>query len=117
MAEWLATVHLGLNEMSARHPFLFYGTDWLVFAHIVIAVAFIGPIRDPIKNEWVIEFGIIACIMIFPMVAISAPIRGIPFFWAIIDCSFGAIGLLPLWGARVLTKRLVEIEQNAKDAG
>jgi hypothetical protein len=32
------------------HPWLAYGTDWLAFAHIVIAVFFIGPFVDPVQN-------------------------------------------------------------------
>ena len=83
-----------------------YGTDWLAFAHIVIAVAFIGPLRDPVKNIWVIEFGIIACIMIFPLALIAGPIRGIPFYWRLIDCMFGAIGIVPLMIVHRLIKQI-----------
>jgi hypothetical protein len=32
---------------SGAYPFLAYGTDWLAFAHIVIAVFFIGPLVKP----------------------------------------------------------------------
>jgi hypothetical protein len=46
-----------LNPRTRRYPFLAYGTDWLAFAHIVIAVAFIGPYIDPVRNKWVITFG------------------------------------------------------------
>ena len=28
-----------------------YGTDWLAFAHITIAVAFLGPLKDPVRNR------------------------------------------------------------------
>jgi hypothetical protein len=27
---------------------------------------------------------------------ISGPIRGVPFFWTLIDCSFGIVGAIPL---------------------
>jgi len=37
------------------YPFIAYGTDWLAFAHFVIAIAFIGPWRDPVRNVWVVE--------------------------------------------------------------
>jgi hypothetical protein len=77
-----------------------YGTDWLAFAHIVIAVAFIGPLRDPVRNIWVIEFGMIACALVIPLALIFGPLRGIPFFWRLIDCSFGIIGFVPLWLVR-----------------
>ncbi|CAM5660696.1 hypothetical protein SALBM217S_01493 [Streptomyces griseoloalbus] len=48
-------------------PFLLLGTDWLAFAHLVIAVAFYGPYRDPVRNIWVVEFGMIACAGIIPL--------------------------------------------------
>jgi hypothetical protein len=32
----------------------------------VIAIAFIGPWRDTVKNIWVIEFGMIACVLVVP---------------------------------------------------
>ncbi|WP_329561823.1 hypothetical protein [Kitasatospora sp. NBC_01266] len=31
---WLDRVHAGLIETGERYPFLFYGTDWLAFAHL-----------------------------------------------------------------------------------
>jgi hypothetical protein len=100
LPEWIAFVHRGLTETFRDFPFLAYGTDWLAFAHVVIAVAFIGPIRDPVRNVWVIEFGMIACLLLIPMALIFGPLRGIPFGWSLIDMSFGAIGLIPLWLAR-----------------
>ena len=111
MARWISFVHRGVSETSRAYPFMFYGTDWLAFAHIVIAVAFIGPLRDPVKNVWVVEFGMIACILVVPLALISGPIRGIPFFWRLIDCSFGVVGIVPLWLARRLILRVVELER------
>ena len=93
---WLRTVHQALADSYARYPFLAYGTDWLAFAHIVIAVAFIGPLIDPVRNKWVIAFGVIACIGVLPLALIAGPIRGIPFYWRLIDCSFGIFGAIPL---------------------
>jgi hypothetical protein len=61
IAEWISFVNTGIIETNKHYPFIFYGTDWLAFAHIVIAIAFIGPLRDPVKNIWVIEFAMIAC--------------------------------------------------------
>ncbi len=66
LAEWIAFVHTGLIQTYHAFPFLAYGTDWLAFAHIVIAIAFIGPFKDPVKNFWVIEFSMIACTPIIP---------------------------------------------------
>jgi hypothetical protein len=100
LSRWISTVHRGLVETDARYPFILYGTDWLAFAHIVIAIAFWGPLRDPVKNVWVIEFGMIACALVVPLALICGPVRGIPPFWRLIDCSFGVFGILPLWQAR-----------------
>jgi hypothetical protein len=96
LAYWLSHVREGLETADRDFPFLAYGTDWLAFAHLVIAVAFIGPIRDPVRNVWVVEFGMIACLMVIPLALICGPIRGIPVFWQLIDCSFGVFGLIPL---------------------
>jgi hypothetical protein len=96
--------------MSQKYPFIFYGTDWLAFAHVVIAVAFWGPLRDPIKNIWVVEFGMIACVMVIPLAMIFGPIRGIPFFWRLADCSFGVFGIIPLWLVRNDIRRIIALE-------
>jgi hypothetical protein len=100
LIDWVSLVNRGLQDTYHLYPFIAYGTDWLAFAHIVIAVAFIGPLRDPIKNIWVIEWGMIACILVIPLAVIMNPIRGIPFFWTVIDCSFGIFGIIPLWLVR-----------------
>jgi hypothetical protein len=89
---WIQLAYQGINETNLKYPFISYGTDWLAFAHLVIAVAFIGPWKDPVKNIWVIEFGLIACVAIAPLAVIAGHIRGIPFYWQIIDCSFGLFG-------------------------
>jgi hypothetical protein len=93
---WIERVHNALQSTNAQHPFLAYGTDWLAFAHLVIAIAFIGPFLDPVRNQWVVTFGLIACAGIIPLALIAGPIRGIPVGWRIIDCSFGVFGALPL---------------------
>lgn len=108
---FLITVSKGVHETAKNYPFIFYGTDWLAFAHIIIGTAFIGPLRDPVRNIWVIEFGMIACLMVIPLAFICGPIRGIPFIWRIIDCSFGLFGIIPLWITR---KWILELEKVQK---
>src|SRR5436190_24075173 len=51
-AAWIVRVRDGLIETNVKYPFLAYGTDWLAFAHLVLAVAFIGPLRHPVRNVW-----------------------------------------------------------------
>src|SRR5690349_13518117 len=48
LSEWLDRVYQGVTESYSKYPFIAYGTDWLAFAHLVIAVVFIGPLRDPV---------------------------------------------------------------------
>jgi hypothetical protein len=103
LAYWLKFVHEGLETADRQYPFLAYGTDWLAFAHIVIAIAFLGPFKDPVRNIWVVEFGIIACLLVVPLALICGPIRGIPFFWQLIDCSFGVFGFIPL----IIVRKLI----------
>ena len=93
---WLAKVATGLVETNSNYPFLAYGTDWLAFSHIVIAVAFIGLYFKPVRNKWIIYFGMIACLGVLPLALICGPIRGIPFYWLLIDCSFCVFGMIPL---------------------
>lgn len=93
---WIEVVNEGLSTTNAKYPFLAYGTDWLAFAHLVIAVAFIGPYIDPIRNKWLITFGLIACAGVLPLALIAGPIRGIPLPWRLLDCSFGVCGCVPL---------------------
>lgn len=107
---WIATVGAGLRDAYARYPFLAYGTDWLAFAHLVIAVAFIGPLREPVRNVWVVTFGMVASAGVIPLALIAGPLRGIPFSWRLIDCSFGVFGFITLWLARRYITELAAAE-------
>lgn len=93
---WLERVETALSLTNDRFPFLAYGTDWLAFAHIVIAIAFVGPCIDPVRNKWVITFGLIACAAVIPLALIAGYVRGIPLPWRFVDCSFGIFGTIPL---------------------
>jgi len=93
---WIDRVHQALYDESIRAPFLAYGTDWLAFAHLVLAIAFLGPLVDPVRNKWVLQFGIIACAGVLALAPIAGPIRGIPVVWRLIECSFGVFGAIPL---------------------
>lgn len=99
-------ISIGLTQTNMNYPFIAYGTDWLAFAHFVIAIAFIGPLRDPVKNIWVIKFGMIACFLVIPFAFIMGGLRDIPLGWRLLDCSFGIFGIIPLWLCRRLTKQL-----------
>lgn len=103
---WIDRVNEGLSAMSTEFPFLAYGTDWLAFAHLVIAIAFIGPYRDPVRNRWVITFGLIACTGVLPLALIAGHVRGIPVGWRLIDCSFAVLCAIPLLVCRRHLDRL-----------
>jgi len=96
LGDWLQTCYLALVDTNDKYPFLAYGYDWLAFAHFVLAILFIGPLKDPVRNKWVIEFGMIACLLIIPFAFIAGHFRGIPVGWRLIDCAFGVVGLIPL---------------------
>jgi hypothetical protein len=113
LTTWLGYVHQGVNDTYSNYPFIAYGTDWLAFAHLVIAVAFIGPLRDPVRNIWVIEFGLIACAGILPLAFIAGTVRGIPFFWQLIDCSFAVIGGVVLWACHRKIRQLEHLKTAA----
>lgn len=93
---WIAYVNYGLSQTYERFPFIAYGTDWLAFGHLVIALFFIKPYLEPKGNLWVLKYGLIACIGVIPLALIAGEIREIPFYWRLIDCSFGVFGAIPL---------------------
>jgi hypothetical protein len=102
LTDWVQRVAQALRVTNQKFPFMAYGTDWLAFAHFVIAVAFVGAWRDPVRNRWLFDFGLIACVMVIPFALIAGAARGIPLYWRLIDCLFGVGGAIPLWICRRL---------------
>jgi len=103
---WIARVNDGITTTYRSYPFLGYGTDWLAFGHIVIAMFFVGPLRDPVRNAWVFRVGLAACAGVIPIALVCGAVRGIPLYWRLIDCSFGLIGAVPLWWCLRLVRTL-----------
>lgn len=103
-------IHLVYLQIQASPKFLLYGYDWLAFAHYVIALSFYGVWRDPVRNKWVIEWAMFASLLIFPLAFIMGYVRGIPFWWQLIDCSFGVISLLPL----IMIHRRIKVLEKAE---
>lgn len=93
LQQWITEVYQAVHQTSG---IVLYGTDWLAFAHLVIALFFIGVYRDPVRNKFTVLVGMIACVGVFPLAFSCGPLRGIPFFHQLIDCGFGIIGLVPL---------------------
>ena len=111
---WILTVRDGLHDSYAKYPWIAYGTDWLAFAHLIVAVFFIGPLVDPVRNVWVLWAGLIACAAVIPLALICGAIREIPFGWRLIDCSFGVFGAIPLIYCLRLVRRLVTMSASGQ---
>jgi hypothetical protein len=114
LGEWLLRVRDALAQTQSQHPFLFYGTDWLAFGHFVIAIAFVGALRDPVRNRWLFDFGLIACALVIPYAFFFGGVRGIPVWWRLVDCSFGVFGAMPLWFCRRWTLELENLARNQR---
>lgn len=96
LAQWILTVREGLAVTYENYPFIAYGTDWLAFGHLMIALFFILPWQDPVRYEGVLKVGVAASLLVIPLALICGPLRGIPLGWRLIDCSFGLLCLPPL---------------------
>ena len=86
-----------LEDTNVRYPFLLYAHDWLAFAHIMLAILFAGAIRDPVRNKWIVQCGLIMCALVPVLGGICIPIRQLPSWWFWIDFSFAPGAALPLW--------------------
>jgi len=106
MAILFNTVLQAYIEVQEKYNFLLYGYDWLAFAHFALAILFIGPYKNPLQNIWVIQFGLIACVLVIPFALVAGYLRGLPFWWRLGDCSFGIIGFAVLWICYRLIKKL-----------
>ena len=96
LVNWLEKVLSAHKQVNNGIPLLFYGYHWLAFDLFILAILFIAPYRDPVKNIRVIEFGLIACVLILPLAFAAGNLRGIPAGWQFIDCSFGVVGFILL---------------------
>jgi len=103
---WIATIAEGVINTNRDYPFLAYGTDWLAFSHLVIAIAFIGLYLKPVRNIWIVYFAMIACLGVVPLALICGEVRGIPLWWRLIDCSFCLFGIIPLYFLHKYIKKL-----------
>jgi hypothetical protein len=108
LGHFITLVHSALVQTYSRFPFFGYGTDWLAFGHFVIAAFFILPFIDPIKYRAVLYVGLIACAGVIVFALLAGPVRGIPFFWTLIDCSFGIFGAIPLIYCLRMTSKLTD---------
>jgi hypothetical protein len=113
---WIGHVREGLEHSYHSYPFLAYGTDWLAFAHLVIAVFFLGALFRPAEHDWVLVSGVIACAGVILVALTCGPLRGIPVYWRFIDSSFGIIGAIPLLYCLVLSRKLKKMSGSSPGA-
>lgn len=106
LRRWIAFVDFGLRQTYLQFPFFGYATDWLAFGHFVIAGFFILPFADPTRYRAVLQVGLAACAGVIVVALICGPIRSIPWFWTLIDCSFGIVGAMPLLYCLYLTNKV-----------
>ena len=106
MIEWLKDEHfVYLGARVYEYPRLASG-DYAPEEPLFQPQDGLGVLRDPVRNIWVVEFGMIACVMLIPLALIAGQVREIPFGWRLIDCSFGGFGIVPLAICRREIKRL-----------
>ncbi|HVX49655.1 MAG TPA: hypothetical protein VHB48_05830 [Chitinophagaceae bacterium] len=108
ISNWLNHVYYAVQDAQTRYPFLFYGYDWLAFAHLIIAALFYGVYKNPVRNKFIISWGMFCCTAVLPLAFIAGPIRGIPWQHILIDCSFGITGIIPLAFCR---RYIIQLEQ------
>ena len=97
LRDWWVYVYQGVLETSEKYNFMRYGFDWLGYAHLIIAIAFIGPYRDPIKNQWVVQWGMIAAGLGILMAFGWERMRDIPVWWSFIDAGISYFAFVVLW--------------------
>lgn len=109
LTRWLITVREALIDTNAKYPFMAYGTDWLAFGHLVIALFFVGPYLDPVRNRWIMKAGLAACAGVVVLALIAGEVREIPFAWRLFDSSFGVLCAVPLLLALRWTRELEHV--------
>lgn len=114
---WIITVRDGLEHTYGSYPWIAYGTDWLAYGHLVIALFFISPLIQPISSKHTLYAGIVACLGVIPLAMICGPLRGIPFYWQLVDCSFGVIGILPLLYCLRLLRKMEQLRESLDGTG
>jgi len=117
LALWIGRVYEGLQDVSATHPFMAYGFDWLAFGHLMIALVMVGAWIDPVRNKWLFTFAKMACVLVIPWAFVFGAMRGIPVPWRLIDCSFGVLGLVPLILAERAAARMERAFPSAEECG
>lgn len=113
--QFLSQALNGLEIINDTNPYMLYAHDWLAFAHIVLAILFAGAIRDPVRNIWIIQCGLIMCALVPVLAGICIPLRGLPCWWFLIDSSFAPAAAIPLWIALKAVKKIEALQAIKSD--
>lgn len=113
LQEFVKKIITGLEGVERDFPQLMYGYDWLAFAHICLAILFVGAARDPVRNKWIVQCGLIMCALIPILALICIPIRQIPWFWFCFDFAFAPAAAIPLY---IALRDIKRAEREAMDA-
>ncbi|MCF7958786.1 MAG: hypothetical protein K9M57_10095 [Phycisphaerae bacterium] len=93
---WVDKMHWSVSETYKAYPVMAYCMDWLSYACVIFAIFIIGAIKDPVRNIWVIQVYMLACILGALLPFVAGPFREVPLFWRFIDGSFGVMGFFIL---------------------
>lgn len=116
VGERVRLVRDGLEATHAAYPWIAYGTDWLGFGHLVIAMFFVRPWFRPAEARSPIGVGLVACAAV-PLVAwVAGEARGIPVGWRLLDGAFGVVGAVPLIYCLRSLRRLERAESSGEAA-
>ncbi|MFO7902503.1 MAG: hypothetical protein R6U98_07575, partial [Pirellulaceae bacterium] len=69
-------------------------------------------IRDPVRNIWIVQCGLIMCALVPVLAIVCIPLRGLPMVWFWIDSAFAVGAALPLW---VALKDIRRVEAELRD--
>jgi hypothetical protein len=69
-----------------------------------------------VRNRWLFDFGLIACVLVIPYALIFGGVRGIPIWWRMIDASFGIFGAIPLLLCRRMVTQLEDLSEPRSSA-
>ena len=111
---WILGLNHALIANSQSAPFLAYSGDCVALAQILFALVFIGPFLHPVRNQWVITFGLICCAGVVLLAFIAGPIRDIPFFWRLVDSALAIFCALPLLLCRHYVLLLEHLERTER---
>ncbi len=93
---WFLGTRQALMATSLTARFLFYATNRDGLSRILFALLFLGPYRDPVRNRWVINFGLLSCAALVLFAFVAGEIQGMPFLWRCADAAFALLCALPL---------------------